>query len=243
MDGVFPEGPSDDFGSTAAGKTWNVDTEKQYPSVNYHEPLNDAMDPHFNSLHDYMSADSDGLREPVNFDFSDLYRPPSVNSTVQHEPEIIDISGLYQTVNSNTDALRKPGSDVSSVFETVESDISFANNSSCPSPGEEKDERRSQGGSKEDRLGPKGRVVHVVETVLTVHVKDINDNPPVFPNATIFGEVQENGPIGKYNPVCMIANKFLFSSHTQLNTCTLVCPSVHNIYARMDMSNNKKGKK
>ncbi|XP_042206188.1 uncharacterized protein LOC121855358 [Homarus americanus] len=42
-----------------------------------------------------------------------------------------------------------------------------------------------------------GRVgrVHVVETVVTVFVKDINDNPPVFPNTTMFGEVQENGPI------------------------------------------------
>ncbi|XP_045131274.1 putative neural-cadherin 2 isoform X2 [Portunus trituberculatus] len=37
--------------------------------------------------------------------------------------------------------------------------------------------------------------VHVAETVVTVVVKDINDNAPVFPNATMFGEVQENGPI------------------------------------------------
>lgn len=39
--------------------------------------------------------------------------------------------------------------------------------------------------------------VHVAETVVTVVVKDINDNAPVFPNATMFGEVQENGPIGE----------------------------------------------
>ncbi|KAG7156226.1 Neural-cadherin-like 21 [Homarus americanus] len=37
--------------------------------------------------------------------------------------------------------------------------------------------------------------VHVAETVVTVVVKDINDNAPIFPNATIYGEVQENGPI------------------------------------------------
>ncbi|XP_071513351.1 uncharacterized protein [Panulirus ornatus] len=37
--------------------------------------------------------------------------------------------------------------------------------------------------------------VHVAETVVTVVVKDINDNAPVFPNVTIYGEVQENGPI------------------------------------------------
>lgn len=40
--------------------------------------------------------------------------------------------------------------------------------------------------------------VHVAETVVTVIVKDINDNAPVFPNTTIYGEVQENGPIGEY---------------------------------------------
>ncbi|XP_069159473.1 uncharacterized protein [Procambarus clarkii] len=45
------------------------------------------------------------------------------------------------------------------------------------------------------RGGRVGRV-HVVETVVTLLVKDINDNPPVFPNTTMFGEVQENGPIG-----------------------------------------------
>ncbi|XP_069945615.1 putative neural-cadherin 2 isoform X3 [Cherax quadricarinatus] len=38
-------------------------------------------------------------------------------------------------------------------------------------------------------------LVHIVETVVTVMVKDINDNPPVFPNTTMFGDVQENGPI------------------------------------------------
>ncbi|XP_071536735.1 putative neural-cadherin 2 isoform X2 [Panulirus ornatus] len=37
-------------------------------------------------------------------------------------------------------------------------------------------------------------LVHVVETVVTVLVKDINDNSPVFPNTTMFGQVQENGP-------------------------------------------------
>ncbi|XP_071513389.1 putative neural-cadherin 2 isoform X2 [Panulirus ornatus] len=40
----------------------------------------------------------------------------------------------------------------------------------------------------------RGRV-HVAETVVTVVVKDVNDNAPVFPNVTIYGEVQENGPI------------------------------------------------
>ncbi|XP_064115232.1 putative neural-cadherin 2 [Macrobrachium nipponense] len=45
--------------------------------------------------------------------------------------------------------------------------------------------------------GSGGRIgrVHLAEAVVTLFVKDINDNPPVFPNATMFGEVQENGPI------------------------------------------------
>ncbi|XP_068213121.1 putative neural-cadherin 2 [Palaemon carinicauda] len=42
--------------------------------------------------------------------------------------------------------------------------------------------------------GRTGRV-HLAETTVTIFVKDINDNPPVFPNATMFAEVQENGPV------------------------------------------------
>ncbi|KAK8405865.1 hypothetical protein O3P69_001973 [Scylla paramamosain] len=37
--------------------------------------------------------------------------------------------------------------------------------------------------------------VHVAETVVTLRLQDVNDNSPVFPNATMFGQVQENGPI------------------------------------------------
>ncbi|XP_066968094.1 putative neural-cadherin 2 [Macrobrachium rosenbergii] len=44
-------------------------------------------------------------------------------------------------------------------------------------------------------IGGKLGRIHVAETTVTLYVKDINDNPPVFPNATMFGEVQENGPI------------------------------------------------
>ncbi|XP_064106311.1 putative neural-cadherin 2 [Macrobrachium nipponense] len=44
-------------------------------------------------------------------------------------------------------------------------------------------------------IGGKLGRIHVAETTVTLFVKDINDNPPVFPNATMFGEVQENGPI------------------------------------------------
>ena len=39
--------------------------------------------------------------------------------------------------------------------------------------------------------------VHVVETVVTVVVKDINDNAPVFPNTTMVGQVQENVAAGE----------------------------------------------
>nr|XP_027218828.1 putative neural-cadherin 2 [Penaeus vannamei] len=61
--------------------------------------------------------------------------------------------------------------------------------------------RRNQEGKRQAGVG--GRRVHVVESVLTVLVKDINDNPPVFPNATMFGEVQENGPIDL--SVCVVS--------------------------------------
>ncbi|XP_064098213.1 neural-cadherin-like [Macrobrachium nipponense] len=37
--------------------------------------------------------------------------------------------------------------------------------------------------------------VHEVEILVTVIVKDINDNAPIFPNVTMYGEVQENGPV------------------------------------------------
>lgn len=46
--------------------------------------------------------------------------------------------------------------------------------------------------------GRRGRV-HEAETTVTVIVKDINDNFPVFPNATMYAEVQENGPVGKWH--------------------------------------------
>ncbi|XP_045138941.1 putative neural-cadherin 2 isoform X2 [Portunus trituberculatus] len=48
-----------------------------------------------------------------------------------------------------------------------------------------------EGGSEGETGG--GRAQHKAETVLTVMVKDINDNAPVFPNTTIYGQVQENG--------------------------------------------------
>lgn len=59
-----------------------------------------------------------------------------------------------------------------------------------------------EGGSEnlpgeEDLHGLGSSRVHVAETVVTLTLKDINDNAPEFPNATMFGQVQENGPIGK----------------------------------------------
>lgn len=55
-----------------------------------------------------------------------------------------------------------------------------------------------------------GGRVHVVETVVTVVVKDINDNAPVFPNSTMYGEVQENGPIRKsLYTLCLCASPLL----------------------------------
>ncbi|XP_066952072.1 neural-cadherin-like isoform X1 [Macrobrachium rosenbergii] len=51
-------------------------------------------------------------------------------------------------------------------------------------------------GSVTDEAGNhKENPVHEVEILVTVIVKDINDNAPIFPNVTMFGEVQENGPV------------------------------------------------
>ncbi|XP_064116011.1 LOW QUALITY PROTEIN: putative neural-cadherin 2 [Macrobrachium nipponense] len=41
----------------------------------------------------------------------------------------------------------------------------------------------------------KDNPVHEVEILVTIVVKDINDNAPIFPNVTMFGEVRENGPV------------------------------------------------
>ncbi|XP_068222055.1 uncharacterized protein [Palaemon carinicauda] len=49
--------------------------------------------------------------------------------------------------------------------------------------------------SADDARKDENHPVHEVEIMVTVVVKDINDNAPVFPNVTMFGEVQENGPI------------------------------------------------
>ncbi|XP_042868844.1 putative neural-cadherin 2 [Penaeus japonicus] len=58
--------------------------------------------------------------------------------------------------------------------------------------GENQDERWYD----DTRGGATRQKVHVAETVVTVLVKDINDNAPVFPNATMFGKVRENGEPG-----------------------------------------------
>ncbi|XP_064116623.1 putative neural-cadherin 2 [Macrobrachium nipponense] len=51
-------------------------------------------------------------------------------------------------------------------------------------------------GSVTDNAGnQKESPVHEVEILVTIVVKDINDNAPIFPNVTMFGEVQENGPV------------------------------------------------
>ncbi|KAK4300601.1 hypothetical protein Pmani_027211 [Petrolisthes manimaculis] len=56
---------------------------------------------------------------------------------------------------------------------------------------EDKDKDRGRGGLH----GLGGSRVHVAETEVTIRLLDRNDNSPVFPNATMFGLVQENGPI------------------------------------------------
>ncbi|XP_066988266.1 putative neural-cadherin 2 [Macrobrachium rosenbergii] len=61
---------------------------------------------------------------------------------------------------------------------------------------EQCDEASPVGGSVTDGAGnQKEYPAHEVEILVTVIVKDINDNAPIFPNVTMFGEVQENGPV------------------------------------------------
>lgn len=66
-------------------------------------------------------------------------------------------------------------------------------------PGSEEEETQDATGGIVGGSGRRGRgEEHVVETLVTVTVKDINDNSPVFPNTTMFGYVNENGPSGEY---------------------------------------------
>ncbi|XP_047499098.1 putative neural-cadherin 2 [Penaeus chinensis] len=103
-----------------------------------------------------------------------------------------------------------------------------ATNSSSPSTvGGGCEDLSTFGGTQKeggvDGVSRGGRRVHLVETQVTVLVKDINDNPPVFPNATMFGEVQENGPIATAKAILdvlsedlsVISSVFLFfTKHT-----------------------------
>ncbi|XP_068208342.1 cadherin-related hmr-1-like [Palaemon carinicauda] len=59
---------------------------------------------------------------------------------------------------------------------------------SCPKPTDSFNEHVSQNIYQGDIR------VHSAEMTVTIIVKDINDNPPVFSNVTMFGEIQENGP-------------------------------------------------
>ena len=42
-----------------------------------------------------------------------------------------------------------------------------------------------------------GGEVHLAEAVVVIEVRDINDNAPVFPLHTTYGQVLENGPTGE----------------------------------------------
>lgn len=82
------------------------------------------------------------------------------------------------------------------LFGFSEGDADDADEGKCEDLNSFAQDKKEEG--QEWLLKPAERVVHVVETVVTVLLKDINDNPPVFPNATMYGEVQENGPISEY---------------------------------------------
>ncbi|XP_064077719.1 LOW QUALITY PROTEIN: neural-cadherin-like [Macrobrachium nipponense] len=58
--------------------------------------------------------------------------------------------------------------------------------------------------------------VHSAEMTVTIVVKDINDNPPAFPNTTMFGEIQENGP-------AELGRRFFMSSPKSGLITTAIC--------------------
>ncbi|XP_047498494.1 neural-cadherin-like [Penaeus chinensis] len=64
----------------------------------------------------------------------------------------------------------------------------------CSFRGGRRGSKSNHSWAEEELQETEGGPVHVVETVVTVFVKDINDNAPVFSNTTMFASVQENGP-------------------------------------------------
>ncbi|XP_069157547.1 putative neural-cadherin 2 isoform X1 [Procambarus clarkii] len=112
-------------------------------------------------------------------------------------------SQMEETKESLSAALRTPLSLVTSRGRRSTGEQhyelgSFSTDSGCDDPGSSSSSKAEPTGRRLDGSSVQvvaGSRVHVAETVVMVVVKDINDNSPVFPNATMFGEVQENGPI------------------------------------------------
>lgn len=49
-------------------------------------------------------------------------------------------------------------------------------------------------------------LIHETEINVYIVVKDVNDNAPFFLNQTMYGEVQENGPISEYYLILLFSN-------------------------------------
>uniref|UniRef100_A0A0P4WUI8 Cadherin domain-containing protein n=1 Tax=Scylla olivacea TaxID=85551 RepID=A0A0P4WUI8_SCYOL len=91
---------------------------------------------------------------------------------------------------------------------------------------------------EEDLHGLGSSRVHVAETVVTLTLKDINDNAPEFPNATMFGQVQENGPIGKYGIVGTVFRIPLFplAEHKSRSSGIITALPWHDLLVAADLS-------
>ncbi|KAK8404802.1 hypothetical protein O3P69_001423 [Scylla paramamosain] len=110
-------------------------------------------------------------------------KKPSMSSSTR--PRIVSPSEHLKGVRLQRDA-----SEMDFTFGNLEEDIEE----------EEEEEEEEESLCEEMMLdsggGDSGWRIHVVETVVTVVVKDINDNAPVFPDTTMLGHVQENGAAG-----------------------------------------------
>ncbi|XP_066961725.1 neural-cadherin-like [Macrobrachium rosenbergii] len=109
-------------------------------------------------------------------------RIPTVENTKQYKIDKDDVKAFRGKRKANDERNRLETSDIdeSDGYSQKDDTCPGLNTSLTQGVGENVNQDKSS--------------VHSAETTVTIIVKDINDNPPVFPNATMFGEIQENGP-------------------------------------------------
>ncbi|KAK8405868.1 hypothetical protein O3P69_001976 [Scylla paramamosain] len=142
-------------------------------------------------------------------------RTQQSKSPVSHQKEEKDEEKIENThlshAQNHTQALltsRETGTRVK-VIETREPSHNSNTDASCERPlySDAGTVTESEGSGDNDGTGDAaegthvlgcagGGEVHVAEAVVVIEVRDINDNAPVFPLHTTYGQVLENGPTG-----------------------------------------------